>query len=83
MIFDPENFKDNKSNWVTTFPIYNATETNRQKYVDKYVWEFNSDNAITSELMSSDVYPSNARKVILSMVQHMTKLRHLLRTIRL
>ena len=62
MIFDPENFKDNKSNWVTTFPIYNATETNRQKYVDKYVWEFNSDNAITSELMSSDVYPSNAQE---------------------
>lgn len=60
MIFDPENFKDNKSNWVTTFPIYNATETNRQKYVDKYVWEFNSDNSITSELMSSNVYPDKA-----------------------
>jgi hypothetical protein len=43
-----------------TFPIYNATETNRQKYVDKYVWEFNSDNAITSELMSSNVYPDKA-----------------------
>ena len=62
MIFDPENFKDNKSNWVTTFPIYNATETNRQQYVDKYVWEFNSDNSITSELMSSNVYPSDAQK---------------------
>ena len=41
---------------------YNATETNRQKYIDKYVWEFNSDNAITSELMSSNVYPSNAQE---------------------
>lgn len=62
MIFEPENFKNNKSDWVTTFPIYNATETNRQKYIDKYVWEFNSDNAITSELMSSNVYPSNAQE---------------------
>lgn len=26
------------------------------------MWEFNSDNAITSELMSSDVYPSNAQE---------------------
>ena len=60
MIFNPENFENNKSDWVTTFPIYNATETNRQKYVDKYVWEFNSDNSITSELMSSNVYPDKA-----------------------
>lgn len=56
----PENFENYQTNWITTFPIYNATETNRQKYVDKYVWEFNSDNSITSELMSSNVYPSDA-----------------------
>lgn len=56
----PERFENNKTDWLNTFPVYNATETNRQQYVDKYVWEFNSDNSITSELMSSNVYPSDA-----------------------
>lgn len=43
------------------YPTYNATSGNHsQAYIDKYVWAFNSDNAITSQLISSNIYPSNA-----------------------
>ena len=83
MIFNPENFENNKSDWVTTFPIYNATETNRQKYVDKYVWEFNSDNSITSELMSSNVYPDKAAESDIKYGTTYEKQSNLLRIIKL
>ena len=43
-----------------TYPVFNATENRKQEYLDKYTWEFNSNNSITSDWLLTNIYPSDA-----------------------
>lgn len=43
-----------------TYPVFNATENRKQEYLDKYAWEFNSNNSITSDWLLTKIYPDNA-----------------------
>ncbi|MDD6334691.1 MAG: DUF5057 domain-containing protein [Clostridia bacterium] len=43
-----------------TYPVFNATENRKQEYLDKYTWEFNSNNSITSDWLLTKIYPDNA-----------------------
>lgn len=52
-------YLDGKYDYSAKYPVFNATGQ-KQQYLDKYAWEFNSDNSITSSWLLQNIYPSDA-----------------------
>ncbi|MCI7770996.1 MAG: DUF5057 domain-containing protein [Eubacterium sp.] len=48
-------------NWQPKYPLFNSSGQ-KETYLDKYAWEFPSDNSLTSDWLIADKYPDDAEK---------------------